>query len=178
MKLECLEKLRYEWDMLEETALYLYAHRKDENLICCAILESFLIHVRIIYQFMKDKKDKGCLIASEFVDNKKSWDNKKKDIFANCGKNQKINGRKYKEGYYCLIHQHLAHLTETRIDFWPKWPVTDLYNECKEALEGFMECLGDDKKKYLRKSAKSVFLPIGEFTSIVKTSQSFSQALH
>ena len=146
---KALDRLGYEWNIFHETSEYLQKNRDKRDMLSNAVLESFLIHARLIHEFLIKANWKDNLKADELVDDVDLWKQTKPSLFPNLGRTQEIGKLQYKNGWYDLIHKYLAHLSRARISFKPKWPVTDIYSECKDALGKFIICLGDKKRSYL-----------------------------
>ena len=144
--------VKYEWAMFQSTADLLIEHNQANALnerFKNAILESFLIHARLIHEFIRKRGYKDNLTAKELVEDADVWDKKIIRLFPKLGRSQHIGGVEFKYGYYDLIHKHLAHLTKARIGFKPKWPISEIYDECKNAFMTFLHCLDTNRRKYI-----------------------------
>lgn len=144
---KALDILRYEFENMHFGKKYIQKHKNDNDFISNAILEAFLIHVRLIYAFFSKPARKDDIAVDDLVDDKAKWNNIRLNLFPNSGRPQEIGGIKYKKGWYDLIHKHLAHFTKARLSFKPVWPISDLYYECQDALKMFVDCLNEEKKK-------------------------------
>jgi|LGVF01.1.fsa_nt_gb hypothetical protein len=74
---KAIDKLRYEFNMFHYTAKYLHEHKDDKNELSTAVLESFLIHARLIHGFFRKQGQKDDLVAEGFIDNVALWKKKK-----------------------------------------------------------------------------------------------------
>ena len=97
-----LDKIKYEKVMFQFTAQYLLDHQYDNCPIHGAILESFLIHARIIHEFIIKESYQDDIKANELVDNISLWEEKKNNLFSNLGISKEIGGVQYRHGWYDL----------------------------------------------------------------------------
>lgn len=134
------EHLLYEIEMLEHNAGRIRALLEDHSVVAekdrYALLESFLLHVRNLYEFLflrKGKDDKNALRANDFMEDKpyviptpdselKRW---AKDM---------INRR--------LVHLSQHRLTIKEID--AKWKVGILFNYAYQQLLEFYDWVDDE----------------------------------
>lgn len=145
---EALDTLKYEFNTMHFGKEYIREHENDNDFMSNAALEAFLTHVRLIYAFFSKPRMKDDIVVEDLVDDTAKWNNIEPSLFPNLSKPQEIGGIEYKNGWYDLIHKHLAHLSKARLSCKPVWPISDLYYECQEALKMFVDCLNEEKKKW------------------------------
>ena len=131
-----LESLKYEVWMLWSLANILASDNQDKGVIHNALLESFLIHARILIEFLyKNKPYKDTVRASQYFTSDSPW----KSI-----RPQKTELLKKTEKD---AHKQLAHLTYTRLQGKREWPYIKIANDIKAVLQVFYENLPDDFNK-------------------------------
>ena len=152
-----------------------------------AILESFLLHVRNIYNFLTKKKDNKKyldkdgqpkeVLAIHYFENDSKWKNKVDRIFSYCKKNYSSNNEQL-----TLIKDHMAHITYSRIHKKIEWDCKSILNDVKNAWEMFLDILDSDRRKWFNSKITigSVRSPgmTGSGSKIFKNSQSYSKTIH
>jgi len=128
-----LDLVAYELQMLNAAFPLGYAtvSRIDENFR----LESFLVHVRNLMDFLEEKgdKNKGDIMISQFIDrNKKPM----KPIKLNLDSNLKEK-----------INKHCQHLTKTRLTEKINWPVSRIAREINSGMSKFISQLNGSYNK-------------------------------
>lgn len=131
-----LESLKYEVRMLWSLANILATGNQGKGVIHNALLESFLIHARILIEFLyKNKPYKDTVRASQYFTSDSPW----KSI-----RPQKTELLKTTE---TDAHKQLAHLTYTRLQGKREWPYIKIANDIEAVLQVFYENLPDDFNK-------------------------------
>jgi len=109
---------------------------QGQGVIHNALVESFLIHARILIEFLyKNKPYKDTVRASQYFTSDSPW----KSI-----RPQKTDLLKETEED---AHKYLAHLTYTRLQRKRKWPCIKIANDIQAVLKVFRENLPDDFTK-------------------------------
>jgi len=120
----------YEFWMLCSLANILAIDFKGTSIIHNALIESFLIHARILIEFLyRDKPYKDTAIASQYF---------KSDSFWKSIRPPKTELLKETEAG---AHKHLVHLTYTRLEEKKQWPFIKIAKEIEEILRVFRENL-------------------------------------
>ncbi len=131
-----LVALKYEVWMLWSLANFLATDNKGKGVIHNALLESFLIHARILIEFLyKNKPYKDTVRASQYFTSDSPWKSirpKKTELLEKTEKD---------------AHKQLAHLTYTRLQGKREWPYIEIANDIKAVLQVFHENLSDDFTK-------------------------------
>lgn len=131
-----LVALKYEVWMLWSLANILAIDNQGKGVIHNALLESFLIHARILIEFLyKNKPYKDTVRASQYFTSDSPW----KSI-----RPQKTELLKTTE---TDAHKQLAHLTYTRLQGKREWPYIKIANDIEAVLQVFYENLPDDFNK-------------------------------
>ncbi|MBW8001017.1 MAG: hypothetical protein FVQ80_03235 [Planctomycetes bacterium] len=132
-----LEHLEYEVWMLWSLANILAADDQGKSVIHNALLESFLIHTRILIEFLyKDEPYKDNVRASQYFTPDSSWESIRPP------KTKLLNKT---EGD---THKYLAHFTHTRSQKEkPRWSYIKIANDIKAVLQVFRENLPGDFTK-------------------------------
>ena len=126
----------YEVWMLWSLANILAINNQGKGVIHNALLESFLMHARILIEFLyKNQPYKDTVRASQYFTSDSPW----KSI-----RPQKTDLLKETEED---AHKYLAHLTYTRLQRKRKWPYIKIANDIKSVLQVFYENLPDDFNK-------------------------------
>lgn len=125
-----LEHLRYEWDMLRKTYYELSAPCAHQEPVKYALLESFLIHARCIYDFFYKSHD----------NNKRHDDVLAIDYLAEDVVQDRLRPKPPGEITDCLerINKEVAHVTASRVDresLGKDWNVESLF----VFLDGLMQ---------------------------------------
>jgi len=126
----------YEVWMLWSLANILAIDNQDKGVIYNALLESFLIHARILIEFLyKNEPYKDTVRASQYFTSDSSWESirPKKTVLL----------KETEED----AHKYLAHLTYTRLQRKRKWPYINIANDINAVLQVFYENLPDDFSK-------------------------------
>ena len=131
-----LESLKYEVWMLWSLANILATDNQGKGVIHNALLESFLIHARILIEFLyKNKPYKDTVRASQYFTSDSPWKSIRPQKTELLEKTEKD------------AHKHLAHLTYTRLQGKRGWPYIKIANDIKAVLQVFYENLPDDFNK-------------------------------
>jgi hypothetical protein len=131
------EHVRYEMDMLGQTFAALSHLNQyesisvyDRHTINCALIESFTIHFRALYDFFQlpgaSKPKNDDLTAAYYI---KYWDCIRPDC-SDCLKNARIR-----------VNKEVAHITKKRISGTPEekaWPFVEIQNEMKTYFDKFL----------------------------------------
>ncbi len=132
--LESLKK--YEVWMLWSLANILAIDNKGKGVIHNALVESFLIHARILIEFLyKNQPYKDTVRASQYFTSDSPW----KSI-----RPQKTQLLKTTEQD---AHKYLAHLTYTRLQGKKRWPFIKIATDIETVLKVFHENLSGDFTK-------------------------------
>ena len=134
------EHLLYEIVMLEYNACRINALFNDHTAVAeeerYALLESFLIHVRTLYEFLfltKGKKDKNALRANDFMENKPYQTPPRDPDLHRWAKT--------------MIDERLVHLSQHRIlvqeEDW-EWRVGLLFDQIYQQIAEFFEWVPDE----------------------------------
>lgn len=125
-----VKPLMYEVNMLNNAFDLYWKIYKADPVLPSLILESFLLHARILIDFIEDnRKSKDDLTCSDFVDN----DNKS---IQGVSVNLKSDTKK-------ALNKHLTHLTQTRLAVKPGWNITDIKYSINGAMEIFINKCAD-----------------------------------
>ncbi|MGD0785047.1 MAG: hypothetical protein ABR969_04465 [Sedimentisphaerales bacterium] len=131
-----LERLEYEVWMLWSLANILATDNQGKGVIHNALLESFLIHTRILIEFLyKDEPYKDNVRASQYFTPDSPWESIRPPKTELLEKTEKD------------AHKQLAHLTYTRLQGKMQWPYIKIVNDIKAVLQVFRENLPDDFTK-------------------------------
>jgi len=127
------EHLTYEVWMLRSLANILFTDNQGMGVIHNALLESFVIHARIIIEFLYTKKPhKDTVIASQYFASDSFWENirpEKTELLKTTVE---------------AAHKELAHLTYTRLKGKKRWPYIKIANDIQAVLQVFCEKLPED----------------------------------
>jgi hypothetical protein len=131
-----LERLKYEVWMLWSLANILATDNQGKGVIHNALLESFLIHARILIEFLyKNEPYEDTVRASQYFTSDSLWKSirpPKTELLKKTVKD---------------AHKQLAHLTYTRLQGKTQWPYIKIANDIKAVLQVFRENLPDDFTK-------------------------------
>lgn len=108
----------------------------EEELHLSAMLESLLLHTRVLIDFFSDKKDSDNLIASDFVD---AWN---KSLITQC---VYLNKRKPR------LNKAVAHLAAMRVEYETdekQWEITTIHAEMEKVIDQFTKKLTDERKAW------------------------------
>ena len=133
---KALESLNYEVWMLRSLANILAIDNQGTGVIHNALVESFLIHARILIEFLyKNKTHEDTVRASQYFTSDSYWES--------------IRPPKTKllEDTEQNAHEHLAHLTYTRLEEKKQWPCIQIANDIETVLKVFHENLSGDFTK-------------------------------
>lgn len=130
---EASNALYYEASMLISSARGLACDITGMSTIHNALVESFLIHVRLLIEFLyKDKRYKDNVMAADFFSPPEKW--------------RAIRPVKSKlldetvEG----AHKLLAHLSYTRLQVKKTWPCMEIAKEIETVLNVFLQNVSKD----------------------------------
>jgi len=126
----------YEVPMLLSLVNILAIDKNGKGIIYNALLESFLIHARILIEFLyRDKPYKDTITANQYFKSDRTWEN--------------IRPPKSKllEETENNAHKYLAHLTYTRLKEKKLWPYIKIAKDIETALNVFQENLHDEFTK-------------------------------
>lgn len=183
---KAVEKIMYELMMVRNTAKKLIANQSS-NVMSTALLESFLLHVRVLYNFFTLKKhnDKYLtntnepmeILAIHFFNNPSRWKNKISRLFKYCRNNLSSN-----KGQLTDINKYLTHLTYPRIDKKLNWDIKAILNDIEDSWNIFLDTLEERENKWFKGFITNTLsvLPISIESSlkIFRTSQGFSSIDH
>jgi hypothetical protein len=130
---EASNALYYEISMLKYSARGLASDITGESTIHNSLVESFLIHARLLIEFLyKDKRYKDNVMAADFFSTPEKW--------------RKIRPEKSKllnetfEG----SHKLLAHLSYTRLQVKKTWPYLEIAKEIEAVLNVLLQNVSED----------------------------------
>jgi len=127
---------KYEVWMLRSLANILAIDNQGTGVIHNALVESFLIHARILIEFLyKNKTHEDTVRARQYFTSDSHWESirpPKTKLLKDTEQN---------------AHEHLAHLTYTRLEEKKKWPCIKIANDIETVLKVFHENLLDDFTK-------------------------------
>ena len=141
--LKALVALKYEEDMLMATINALSSGLAGNNAtVHNALVESFLIHARLLIEFLyRDKRYKDNIMAQDFFSHPKKWIEEirqpKGDLLAETERD---------------AHKYLAHLTRTRLLAKKKWDFNGIVTEIATRLANFRTHLPKDLLNSVAKS--------------------------
>jgi hypothetical protein len=125
-----LEHLDYENWMLRSLANILAVDNQSIGVIHNALLESFLIHARILIEFLyREEPYKNTVIASQYFTPKDHWKSicpKKTELLKNTRQD---------------AHEQLAHLTYTRLKKKTRWHYMKIVEDIEAAMNIFRKNL-------------------------------------
>ncbi|MGB2807660.1 MAG: hypothetical protein WBC22_07965 [Sedimentisphaerales bacterium] len=127
---------KYEVLMLRSLANILAIDNQGTGVIHNELVESFLIHARILIEFLyKNKTHEDTVRASQYFTSDIHWES--------------IRPPKTKllEDTEQNAHEHLAHLTYTRLEEKKQWPCIKIANDIETVLKVFHENLSGDFTK-------------------------------
>jgi len=127
-----LVALEYEVGMLGSLANVLATDNQGEGVIHNALLESFLIHARILIEFLyKNEAYRDTVIASQYFTDSQNILPPKTKLLEETAKD---------------AHKYLAHLTytRTRLEGKKQWLYIKIANDIKAVLQVFYKNLPDD----------------------------------
>jgi hypothetical protein len=131
-----LERLKYEVWMLWSLANILATDNQGKGVIHNALLESFLIHARILIEFLyKNEPYEDTVRADQYFTSDRPW------------KSIRPPKTELLEETVKDAHKQLAHLTYTRLQRKTQWPYIKIANDIKAVLQVFRENLPDDFTK-------------------------------
>lgn len=144
LKVEAVaKKIKWEWDMLRGLE---YENRtsKGNPVIDNALLDSFLLHARVLFDFYckspsfrKDQDgDPDDVSAQQFFDDPSAWQKICQTLFPVVRNLQPE------------LNKHLAHLTYTRLKKKIQWDITDIFKEFDEAWSKLMETLPTQRRAW------------------------------
>jgi len=151
--------LMYEWEMLCWTYGKLFSNDAQESECCelatsvrkvhwagtaryglnplgAALLESFLLHARVMRDFLwKEKRHKDDALAADFFDDERSW------------KRPRLGGRLSADRI--RLNKALAHLTYARTqpgESVDEWCIDQIKFELDKGWRAFLESLPEDRR--------------------------------
>ena len=124
---KAMKALDYERKMLHSTAMALAQGKATDSLMHNALVESFLIHARLLIEFLYGKRTKPDDIRPE------DW--------LGPGKWEKIRPRKGEllDDTHLCAHKFLVHLTTTRLDRKKEWGHIAILDEINTRLDEFLK---------------------------------------
>lgn len=137
-KLEASRALRYEWRMLNESAVRIPIYENKDVIICNALIESFCVHLRNFIEFFH--RDKRSPFWTDFLPRDKTISLK-----------YKLNK------YESKVNDLLSHCTYRRMNYKgtkKEWNISQIANEVNENMFQFIESadkrlLCNEIKEYL-----------------------------
>lgn len=150
--LKASEHLRYEYEMLNETANALSKREfKNNTIIKYALIESFVIHTRNLLGFLYSRPIKDDVAARDFLDDQEIEQLPEKSDFL-----KKI---------HCRADKEVVHLTNARYDVnkieGEPWPYLRIRNEINQIFREFLQLaqhLSPEIKSAMMESHQSVSL--------------------
>jgi len=126
---ERLKALNYERRMLRATAMALASGIIENQLVLNTFIESFLIHARLLIEFLYEPRKKDDDIRPGDWLDPHEW--------------RKIRGKKSKllTKTYEDAHKYLAHLTGTRLNQKRTWDCPAILREIETLLDKFFQQL-------------------------------------
>ncbi len=181
-------KIEYEIDMLNALSKGMDVEHNSE--ISNALLESLLLHVRNIYNFLTKKEDNTKyldkegqpkeILAIHYFNNESKWKNQIDRLFPYCKK--ELSSKKES---LTLINDHLAHITYSRAETKINWDCRRILEDSKSAWDKFLNTLEVDQRKLFSSTISTIkYSPIGSpgmtssVSPIFKTSQGFSKTIN
>jgi hypothetical protein len=133
--------IRYEIGMLRFTFKKLLEYKQlgtltsSQKMFHNAVLESFLLHVRNLRQFLTNSKSRpDDIIAIDFTEDEMGGTDISNTV------SEAIDDSELKR-----IHKMLAHISYMRLDLPKSWPIGKYHSGLFMALERFYNSLPDDK---------------------------------
>jgi hypothetical protein len=134
---EASNHLHYEIWMLTSLANGIASGISGQGPIANALLESFVIHVRAVMDFLyADKPQADDVIAEDFFDTPEQWTKKRPTL------SELLSHAKHRAG------KEVAHLTYARLDVTPEtkpWPFVQIANEISLVINTFLENVPKNK---------------------------------
>ena len=123
----------YEVWMLRSLANILAIDNQGAGVIHNALIEAFLIHARILIEFLyKNKTHEDTVRASQYFTSDSHWETSRPPK------------TKLLEDTEQAAHEHLAHLTYTRLQGKKQWSFIEIAADIGTVLKLFHENLSDD----------------------------------
>jgi len=110
----------------------------DERRMRYLLLEDFLLHARVLCDFLFTKPISDDVSAKDFFDNPNEWEKKEADLCPYFAKNRK------------RVNKKLAHLTYSRLTEANEWDITSIYSELAKAWQQFLSALPADTQAWFR----------------------------
>jgi hypothetical protein len=137
-----MEALLYERSMLHSTARALVSGHPDP-VIHNALVESFVIHARLLIEFLYyDKKKSDDIRPEDWLD-QKEWKEIREEWKKTCG--EQVNSL-LRKTYECA-NKYLAHLTTTRLDQKKSWDCPAILEGIEALLTKFLQQVEQTKTK-------------------------------
>jgi hypothetical protein len=134
---EASNHLQYEISILTSLAHGRASGFAGQGSIANALLESFIIHVRAVMDFLyADKPQTDDIIAEDFFDTPQQWTDKRPTL------SELLSQTKRRAG------KEVAHLTYARLDVKPEtkpWPFVQITNEISTVINKFLEHVQKNK---------------------------------
>ncbi len=134
---EASNHLHYEVWMLSSLANGIASGISGQGPIANALLESFVIHVRAIMDFLyADSPQADDVVAEDFFDNSEQWTKMRPAL------SQTLSQAKRRAG------KEVAHLTYARLDVTPEtkpWLFVQITNEISTVMTVFLQSVPQDK---------------------------------
>ena len=129
-------KVLYEWEMFEwcgQEAAKKHAHRGMKN----SLLESFLIHARVLYDFFVTPATRDDISAQHFFDDPNTWANSTQNLCP------------YLRSERIRLQGMVPHLTYRRLDYeragQKEWDVSAVTKDISQAWQQFLSALPKDR---------------------------------
>lgn len=142
---DIVPKIKWEWNMLCQLETE-NRTRKDNTVLDNALLGSFLLHARVLYDFFctppsshKDPDgDIDDVSAEQFFDAPSSWRTIAKNLFPTVS------------NLITELNKHLAHLTYTRLKTKVNWNITEMFEDFEESWIQFTTALPNDRLEWFK----------------------------
>lgn len=125
-----VDPLIYEVKMFNDAFEQYLLVSKENIILRTLVLESFLLHARILIDFLEGKGSfKDDLTCSDFID----------------GSGKAIQGQtvNLKSDIKKVMNKHLTHMTKKRLTEKPVWDITDIKYTINGAMQNFIKKCAD-----------------------------------
>ena len=167
-KLSHVQTMLYEIDMLRETAGQLEKDKWQGNFHKWVVLESFLLHFRNLIEFFGRPDPRGTDLSIRKPES--FWAdaaNRPADLALTRLRKQDL-WAKYEGTNPSSISKYLQHCTEHRI-YAKDWPVSDMYNEIRVAMEEFERLLPDRTRPWMQPTTQAGAVLLGPASASTAT---------
>ena len=138
--------------MLQVTAQAMRIGLAGQSPMHNALLESFLVHARIVFDFYCKPPshptnyhgEEDDVSAEQFFDDPQTWLPIREKLFP------KFRGK------ITEVNKHLAHLTYTRIDEKPMWDFVNDFQEFLDARKEFLDALPQERRAWFQPPNPSI----------------------